>query len=458
MEATFWIFDKRQDSTAVPSSVGTKINVLLKEGSDLDHPVFKIHTKTLLKATYMLWEGSYYFITGRKYIYNEYYEISCDIDALGTCRSQIMSSSQYVLRSTVSPDYNLIDTLYPTKSNPTIYSQTKTDLGANNTGHYVLMTISGAGVVYYAMTQSEFDSFLSAVYAEKQEDWYQNITELSGSLVKQFLNVTDYIIGCRWIPFSIKDTGNSDVIHLGYWTTGSAVTVYKATTPLKYVTISFALHPTTAANKAFMNTSAYHSVQISIPGCGTYPIDYAKFKGASTGKVVLCVDVLGNITGAIQNADNDILTLVSGSLGQEVPVSSRTFNLSGAVVGGAGGDSIAAGLASIGSGNYAQAAGEILGGAIGVAAGVAASVPDVNTKGSVGSYYYDLNHLTVDVLETVYDIPSFAPTQQGYPCMKVMTLSTAGFYMIKNPQVDFGDDLFIKNQIEGYMARGFYVE
>lgn len=458
MEATFYVgFEKRTDSTKIPSGPGTKITIDLKEGSDLDHPVFEISNKNILKANYMLWDNKYYFITSRRYIHNQLFEIDCDIDPLGTERSNIMSSTQYVLRSTVSPDYNIIDTAYPTKTNPTVYSQTLTAFGANNTGHYVLLTISGGGIKPYAMEQSDFDSFLSSIYAENIDHWYDAVPQLTGSLVRSFLNVTDYIVGCKWIPFSKASGIGTGPVQLGYWASNVNCTIYKATTPIKTNSVPFTLHPTSGTTKAFMNTSAYHSVQIYVPGCGTYPVDYAKFKGSNSGTVNYSIDILGNITGDIQNSNGDVLTLISGSLGQDVPVSSKSMSVAGFSGMASGAGSVASGIAGLIMG--AEGAGaELAMGAGEMASGALASIPDVVTKGTVGSYYYDLTHLTIDVLEVVYDIPDQAPTQQGYPCMKSMTLGTAGFYMIKNPQVDFGDDLYVKSQIEGYMARGFYVE
>lgn len=458
MQATFYLdFEKRTDSTKVPTGIGTNVTVVLKEGSDIDNPVFQVSNKNILKCNYMAWDGNYYFITGRRYIHKEFFEITCTIDALGSYRSKIMSSSQYVLRSTVSPDYNIIDTAYPSKSNPTVYSQTLTDFGANNTGHYVLLTISGGGIKPYAMSQTEFDSFLSSIYAENIDHWYDAVPQLTGSLVRSFLNVTDYIVGCKWIPFN-KATGiGTGPVQLGYWASNVNCTIYKATTPIKTNSVPFTLHPTSGATKAFMNTSAYHSVQIYVPGCGAYPIDYAKFKGANSGTVNYSVDILGNITGDIQNSNGDVLTLISGSLGQDVPVSSKSMSVASFAGMASGAGSVASGIAGLITGIEGAGA-ELAMGAGEMASGAMASIPDVVTKGTVGSYYYDLTHLTVDVLEVVYDIPAQAPTQQGYPCMKTMTLGTAGFYMIKNPQVDFGDDLYIKSQIESYMAKGFYVE
>ena len=457
MEAKFWLFDKRTDSTAVPSDPATKVTIVLKEGSDLDYPVFKISNKNILKANYMQWEGNYYFITGRRFINNEYFEISCEIDVLGTYRTEIMSSTQYVLRSTVSPDYNLIDTSYPTKATPTIHAALY-DFSTNDSGHYVLMTVSASGIKYYAMLPSEFKTFLSSIYGEMQDDLWQSIEAAQSSMVRTFLNVDQYIIGCRWVPFSKVVTGVSEELKLGYWGTGVNYTVYESTTPLVNSSKAITLYPTATASKAFMNCSAYHSLQIYIPGCGTYPVDYAKLKGASSLNVVYKIDCLGNITGCIANNDNEVLTAISGSLGQDVPVSSRSMSIAGgmAIAGGIG--SVVSSLAAWSGGASAGVADDLLDATTEIMSGVAASVPDVSIKGSIGSYAYEPSYLNIQSVECVYDIPSQAPTQQGYPCMKLLTLDTAGFYMIRNPQVDFGEDTQVKARIENFMRAGFYVE
>lgn len=457
MEAIFHIFDKRVNSTKVPSTPGTKVTVVLKDGADFDNPVFEVSNKNILKANYMEWNGHYYFITGRKYIHNNLFEISAEIDVLGTYKAQITSSTQYVIRSTVSPDYGLIDTAYPTDAMPTVHHASQS-MNTDATGHYIVMTVSSSGIKYFAMLPTEFATFLSTIYGQTQDDLWSTIESAQSSMVRNFLNVDQYIVGCRWVPFPKVITGMSEELKLGYWGTGVNYTLYNATTPLTYDTKSITLYPTASTTKAFMNCSAFHSLQIYIPGCGTYPIDYAKLKGASTCKVLFKVDCLGSITGAILNNSNEVLTQISGSLGQDVPVSSRSMSFSGgmALAGGAG--NIVSGLASWASGKTIGVADDLLEGTLDIISGAAAAVPDVCTKGSVGSYSYEADYLNIHSLECVYEISDQAPTQQGYPCMKVMTLGSDGFYQIKNPQVDFGDDNQIKSQIRSFMASGFYVE
>lgn len=457
MEATFHIFDKRTNSTKVPSTPGTKVTVNLKEGSDFDEPVFLVSNKNILKANYMEWNGHYYFITGRSYVYKDLYEVRAKIDSLGSYKARITGSTQYVIRSTVSPDYGLIDSAYPTQAEPTLHHATYS-MSTDDTGHYILMTVSASGIKYYAMLPSEFENFLSTIYGQTQDDLWDTIESASSSMVRNFLNVDQYIIGCRWVPFPKVNTGISSELKLGYWPTGVTYTEYLSTTPLTYNTKPITLHPTSVASKDFMNCSAFHSLQIYIPGCGSYPVDYAKLKGASSCKVIYKVDCLGNITGGIYNNSDEMLTSIAGSLGQDVPVSSRSMSFSGgmAIAGGIG--NIVGALAGWATGTGANVTDDIIEGASEVVSGVVASVPDVSTRGSVGSYSYEAGYLLIHALECVYDISAQAPTQQGYPCMKLLTLSSDGYYQIKNPQVDFGDDERVKSEIRSFMSSGFYVE
>lgn len=459
MQATFYNLAKRTDSTKIPTSTGTVISVNLKEGTDLDNPIFQMQTN-VLGYNYLLFDGHYYFITGRRYVYNNLFEISCTIDALASYRSKIKSSTQYVLRSTVSPNYNLIDNSYATEAEPDVRFSTTT-MGLSDTGSYVLMTKSGNGVQYWGITEADLLSLLSSLFAEKQEDLWSTISDLTSTLGPALLDVTDYIIGCRWMPFSIPSGGNSSRIYLGYWDTHIDAKEY--TTRFNFAggaVFSLPVYPETDPEKAFMNCSQYHSLSIFVPGCGETPIDYAKVQGTGVN-IYPSVDVLGNVTGVIENSDNEVIGRFYGTLGADVPISASNIGLGGFMSIGSGAGAIVGGISAIASGGasaVAEGAGDIASGALEVGSGILASIPDINTKGGVGSYLLARRCDLLCAMESRYKLVDLAPTQQGYPCMKTMTLGTNGFYMIKNPQVDFGDDLYIKTQIEGYMARGFYVE
>lgn len=457
MIATFYNLSKRQDSTKVPTGSGTDIAVNLKNGADFDNPVFEMSTD-VTGYNYMAWNGHYYFITGRRYLYNNYYEISCTVDALGSYRSQIMSSSQYIMRTSVESlaNYELIDNSYPTEAEPDYWHDAKT-IGISNDGCYVLSVKSDKGVQYFIITRAKLESILDQIMATKQEDLWSTISDLVNSLGPSLLNASDYIIGVRWMPFSVP-AGTDYPITLGYWPTG--ISAPEASTRFNFIagaSYSLTVHPESDTKKAFMNSSQYHACTVFVPGCGETPIDFAKVQGSAI-TVEITVDISGAVTGIIKNNAGEIIGRTHGLLGAEVPITASNVGAGGfgAVASGIG--TVVASIATAGTAGFGAAMAEASAGALEIGSGVLSSIPDVNTSGGAGSYLIPDGADLVRVQEWVYPITEQAPTQQGYPCMKLSTLGTSGFYIIKNPQVDFGDDLYIKNQIESYMTRGFYVE
>ena len=458
MIATFYNFDKRKNSTARPAATsGTDITVELKEGADLDAPVFLMQTN-VLGYTYMKWNDHYYFITGRRYLYNNYYEIRCEIDALGSYRGSIKSSTQYILRTSVESlaDYSLIDNSYPTGAEPDYWHDAKT-IGINDTGCYVLSVKSEDGVQYFIITRAQLETLLDQIMTQKQEDLWSTISDLVNTLGPSLLNASDYIIGCRWMPFPAP-SGTAYPITLGYWSTG--ISAPEASTQFDFVSgtdISLTVHPESDTKKAFTNCSQYHACTVFVPGCGETVIDFAKVQGSSV-KVDITVDIAGCVTAIIKNSVGEVLGRAHGILGCEVPITASNVGAGGIGAIAAGAGTVVASIATAGAAGFGAALGEAAAGAMEIGTGVAASIPDVNTSGGAGSYLVPDGAKLLRVQEWVYDITDQAASIQGYPSMKVSTLNSGGYYQIKNPQVAFGDDTYIKDTIKGFMQSGFYIE
>lgn len=463
MTAEFYTLDKRKDSTKQPSVSGTQITVILKNGADFDNPVFQMETN-VTGYNYLKWNDAYYFITGRRYIHHNLFEISCEIDPLATYRGSIKSSTQYVLRTSVGSlaDYGLIDNAYPTAAVPTYHHNEKA-IGMTDAGSYVLVTKGGNGINYYGITESKLNTLLSQLLATKQESLWDTISNIGQTLGPSFLNAFDYIVGCRWMPFSVPSGGSDGEIYLGYWGTGVQGKLYS--TQYNFVhtdggVFTFDVHPETTAAKEFMNCSQFHACKVYVPGCGELPIDFAKVKGSKIKLEISC-DVSGAVSAIVYNAVNQVIGRTCGTLGADVPISASSINLGGLMAIGNGAGTVISALAAAGTGGAvgaAELAADLGAGAVEIGSGALAAVPDVSTKGGAGSYYILDKNEMAGVYEAIYDITAQAPTQQGYPCCKLATLSSNGFYQIKNPQVDFGDDLYIKDRIESFMRSGFYVE
>lgn len=459
MKARFWYFDKRENSTKVPDGAYAEIEVKLKDNVDIDNPVFIMHNKVTL-VNYMYWDGSYYFIVGRKYIGNETFEITCEIDALATTKTQIKESTQFVTRSTVSPDYSLIDNFYPTSYLPTVHQQVGSQLNLNSTGSYVLITKSANGVQYFGLTYSELLSLFGTVMLKKQDDLWAEITHNAPAIIPSFLNVMDFVIGCRWVPFPVQSY-TSRPIYLGYWDTGLTAPEYPPVLEYTDTTESFSLHLHTGT-KQFLNCSQFHRVVVYIPGCGEVPVDVAKCP-SGTINVAFKIDSLGNVVGAIASGSGGTFNVVqrfSGALGRDVPISSSTGVAGGIAKIGAGVGALVTAGVGIATGGMSALSGIGLGaGGLGsIGSGIQNAIADVSTKGGVDSYALPPFGNQIRCTETIYDITAQNANVNGYPCMKTLTLSSDGYYQIANPQVDFGDDIYVKDKIIEYMQGGFYIE
>ena len=349
----------------------------------------------------------------------------------------------------------MIDTFYPTFYKPTIIQQAGNSFALDSTGSFVLITKSADGIEYFGVSQSQLSTLFHTLMLEKQENLWDKVSDIGQALGPAFLNVTDYIIGCKWIPFPLQG-GTGKQITLGAWDSGIYAIKYSEVLEIQNTSQSFPLTKF-SDTKEFMNSSGFYRVTVYIPGCGETPIDIAKCGNDVT--VNYKIDCLGNILCTIRSGGNN-LTRVSGSLGREVPLSASVGVASGVSKIGAGvGALISAGIGIATGGMSGVAAAGLAGGGIaGIGSGAQTMVADVATKGSIDSYAIGPGSLQMFLTEYKYDIPSQNGTINGYPCMKTLTLSSDGFYQCKDPQVDFGDDLFQKDKIISYMTEGFYIE
>lgn len=162
-------FTKRNNETATPSSETLTVsNVLLKEGSDLHHPV--ITAKITGSNSYSLSKISYFYfeeevnnsfeiiafckLSYMKNLYNNIYEIAGDIDVLGHYKTAIGGNTVNIDRCSDSNKYD--ERQYDDLCNPTSELASKTrvtmssgfSLGSNAT--MSVMGFNGQGMEFYA--------------------------------------------------------------------------------------------------------------------------------------------------------------------------------------------------------------------------------------------------------------------------------------------------------------------
>lgn len=236
IQVTLWSFDKKKNSTKVPTSTGYNIGGEMKENFAVTELSITFNFGKLNYApTY-----NYMYIPSLRrfyFIINWIYEAGlwtavCAVDVLATYKTEIGNSYQYVSRANSNYDPNLVDTTYITTPDG-ILRQSASILPANffggdiasNQGTIVCGVVGASSgnigaVTYYAMSFSTFSYFMSNMLSSIS---WANIsaTEISEELQKALINPTQYIVSCQWFPvvFSSLSTGFSTTqLKLGWWT------------------------------------------------------------------------------------------------------------------------------------------------------------------------------------------------------------------------------------------------
>lgn len=233
LTAYFQKFSKRQNSTKVPVSTGTLFNVTLKQPTSLNSPVFTISANTF-NYNYCKFNGAYYFVTDIVSLRNDVWEVHCTKDVLATYRTQIMSSTAYVLYDGTA-NTDIVDTRLAVKSDyTTSYAQTEITqldgsgvyalclIGANSTDTWIVPDTDDL----MNLLSTSFDAVFSPMLPPTQPTIIEQlkvtidyITAVIGNIFASG-SAPDCVRSCYWLPWNIDGDSGSEEIKLGNFRTG----------------------------------------------------------------------------------------------------------------------------------------------------------------------------------------------------------------------------------------------
>ena len=177
----------------------------------------------------------YYFITNIVYRLG-LWEISLSEDTLGTNKTEIGASSQYVTRSASDYDGTIIDKSYETKVNlehqywsemngggifadlPEIWYVIGIIGGVAGLDPQTRSKVYNGSVVYYCMKQVRFDTLMELLLSSQDFNAHFNIPngEISEPLAKQLINPMQYIHSIKAIPFEPQEKVSASYVQLGF--------------------------------------------------------------------------------------------------------------------------------------------------------------------------------------------------------------------------------------------------
>ena len=468
MTVTFYSYDKRENSTAIPVA-GLELNsVILKEPCDILHPIIRLTPTALGSAAVAPVSynyaripkfARYYFIDNWEYV-NGCWECHLSIDSLGSWRGSIGATTVFVERAQSAYDGNIVDAMFPATDS---YSIQNTAISAPWTGVtlsggcFVVGIISGdssggriGAVSYYAMNTSELSSLMAFLFSNNI--WQSSsIIEIGEGLFKSLFNPFQYIVSCTWFPLTLATIGTtSTTVKLGYWDTGisaHSVSLYVTGVLTNHATLPD--HPQAATRGNYLNFAPYSDYTLYLPPFGAIPLDSAYRARGNVVHFDCHIDILtGESTLRVgfrtTNGNVAYCTERTALLGVPVQLAQILSDYSHSLQTLTNPPQSLVGVATAAATAVCMSA-------------VEASAPKVSTSGATGSL---VNFVMSPVIVSKFaQITGASVSILGRPLLAQRTVNTlSGYIKCKNPRISAPCMLSEKTMIERFMSEGFYYE
>lgn len=457
-------FAKNIESTAQPNTTGwTEYSVTLKNGADISNPQITIAAAyiDIAGANYAVMFDRYYWITRKNMLREGYCVLQLEVDVLATYKTEIGSSSLYILRASAASDGAIIDNIYPATGHIT-YGHAEQDLYPSTAlyanGFYVL-NISGVATAgastLWVLTPDNFRAFISALYSSidgfQFADIWEALQKLAGG------SPTKLVSSAMWFPGTVSfDLHTAEEIVVGGWHSGvQGALIDDPISSITPVELTLTKHPQAASRGKYLNLAPYSTYTLTMPMFGSINIDTTSIIDASKIYVVVRVDALsGQAKAYVHSGGNPrpVIAVLTAQMGVPIPLAGQTA-----------GDSIAGGItATLGS----VAAAIISGGAavpiIGaVSAGIGTAVTALSgasfSSGSGGSalnagYIIELDSTHLEVVDE-------DNARRGRPYCQVTTPSSlTGFMIADRGDVVMSGPLPEHEKVKTFLESGFYYE
>lgn len=486
-------FVKKENSTKVPSS-GTltlALQGILKEPCSIMTPVIKIERLPADAIpgdyTYARWVQAdrYYFIEDWVWV-NGLWEVHMKEDVLATFKTPIGNSTEYVLRTDSTTDFNgeITDTTYPATTDIVSESYSLSNIFTTDltVGCYIVGIISGGtsqavgAISYFAMTSAQFGALKDKLFSDDNLEimgiidsgGQQLVQDLSQEVLKTLYNPYQYIVSCMWFPFgksAIPSTSPVSTIKIGWWDYPlSGDRLYAQTFELGNEQFAITAHPQ-ASRGSYLNYAPY-TRRTLLGRFGSVPIDTTMFVVGNKINVSYMIDLItGQCYTKISRRDEttspvseDLLVERNFLLGVPIQIAQvgtdylgtavSALNTIPQIMGGA--------ISGIASGKGAIM-GAIAGGASGIYNTLQSAMPQVESSGQNGSFLAPANN--THVIEQFYKIVDEDIAHRGRPLCELRQLNTlSGFILCAEGEIDISCYDNERKEIVRYLTEGFFWE
>ena len=234
MEAIFYNFSKRANSTKVPDAnvSGTTYNVVLKMPTSRRQPTLRISSNTF-RYNYCQFDGWYYFVEDIISVRADLWDVTLRKDVLGTYRNGIMNQYAYVMYDTAA-NTEIIDNRLAVNTSFTVATASAEMPQLEGNGVYSLCVVGKQSTDSWIV--SNIDDLTDILDTSFNNMFVPNLPATQPTVMEQIKVSIDFIIGvwaqifasgsapkcirsCYWIPWALSGD-SQDTIKLGSFNTG----------------------------------------------------------------------------------------------------------------------------------------------------------------------------------------------------------------------------------------------
>lgn len=457
-------FAKNIESTAQPTTTGwTEYSVTLKDGADISNPEITLSAtySAVASANYATMFGRYYWITRKNMLRENLCVMQLEVDVLATYKSEIGSSSLYILRSSAASNGRIVDNLYPTTGNIS-YGHAEDDfypsLGLYNNGKYVLNvsgTATAGSSTLWVLTPSNFRAFISNLYSAI--DGFQFTDVLSALNKLAGGSPTKLVSSAMWFPAGVGfDLLTPENIIVGGWDSGvQGALIDDPIGSLTPIELTIPKHPQAATRGAYLNLAPFSTYTLTMPMFGCINIDTTSIIDASKIYVNIRVDAISGQCKAIVHSGGNPrpnIAVLTAQMGVPIPLAGQESgaSIAGNIVTTLGG--VAAAIATGG------AAIPVIGAATGAIGTAVSALSGASFSGGSGGSALNAGY-AVELDSTHLRVADEDNTRRGRPYCQVTTPSSlTGFMIADRGDVVMSGPLPEHEKVKAFLESGFYYE
>lgn len=468
-----YTFSKRNNSTKRPSGDGTLFNCTIKSDSGILNPLIELDIGTSSNPS----QYNYAYIPA----YDRYYWIEewtnrgllwlaiMRVDSLATWKNTIGASSLYVLRASAQYDGNVVDTFYPTKTNPsTSYVGFTTPFlpsGSQAPDIYEGSFIIGVNednatygsVSYFACSKAS----ISALCSQLMGNGLVNNTnflesDASIALQKALIDPLSYIKSCMWIPIPLADIAGSartSLSLLGFTITGLNIKEITGNPFRSYTRlVTIAKHPQTATRGNFVNTAPYTLNSLFFAPFGLIELDSSLLANDTSIRCEIMIDYISGAGTLKLQYGGILVNRMTAQVGVPIQLSQVTQDVLSAR------QSTTVGLfETMGKALTLNVFGALSSDANAVADATRALAPRTSSIGGSGGFS-DL-HGQPYVYQQFFPFVDDDLSHNGRPLCQIKTPASLGGYMlIQDGDVSISGTSTEAEEIRSFLESGFYYE